>query len=292
MTGQLCDRVQLMKPAVSLLGAGAALLGYCAQARTPGAGACALALSMLFLSGGAAALNNVQDLRLDSRMRRTRARPLPAGRIPASQGLAQSAVMIAAGLAGLAFSGPSPLPLLAGLAALALYNGIYTPLKQKTHLAMVPGVLCGMLPPLIGWLAAGGGLWSPRIWHIMALLGLWQVPHTWLVLLSCREDIPAPGIPTILDVFSAAQVERLMCVWISAFAVLTLLCMHLFSPRPAGGLHLPVLANALAMPALFAVVLYAFRGSGKYRLLFHYLTASMAAIIAAAVIDALLRTRI
>ena len=284
----LSDRVDLIKPSVSLLSAAAALLGYCSQARMISAPACAMAAGMFFLSGGAAALNNVQDLRFDSLVERTRRRPLPDGRIRARQALWQAAGMIAAGLAGIFFSSFSLPPLLAGLAALVLYNGIYTPLKKKTHLAMIPGVLCGMLPPLAGWLAAGGGLLSPRIWYIMALLGIWQVPHTWL-LLFCGDGCPRPKIPTIRDVVSAAQLKRLIFIWATAFAVLTLYG-KMFSMQSVAGLFLPVLVNGLAMPAVFCLMFFEYGGAGKYRCLFHYLTASMAVIIAVPVADAVLRT--
>jgi heme o synthase len=285
---RLSDRVHIIKPAVSLLSAAAALMGYCAQAGMISAAGCAMSLSMFFLSGGAAALNNIQDLSLDSRMSRTRARPLPAGRIRVQQVLVQSATMIIAGLAGLAYSAPSILPLLAGLAALVLYNGLYTPLKKKTYLAIIPGVLCGMLPPLAGWLAAGGDPLSLRIWYIMALLGIWQVPHTWL-LLFCRDDCLRLNIPTIRDAVSAAHLKSLIFIWAAAFAVLTLY-WRMFGMQAESGLFLPVLVNGLAMPAVFALIFVNYGGAGKYRGLFHYLTASMAVIIALPVIDAVLRT--
>jgi heme o synthase len=287
MTGRLWDGVQLMKPSVSCLSAAATLLGYIACSRIFSSEACTMALSMFLLSGGASALNNIQDRRFDRLMARTKDRPLPARRVSVHAALLQAAAMIAAGLAGIGLASASKPALLTGLAAFTLYNGVYTPLKKKTHLAVIPGVLCGMLPPLAGWLAAGGGLLSPRIWYVMVLFCIWQVPHTWLVLLSCRQDVPESHMPTILDVFSPVQVERLIFVWTSVFAVL-MLYGNFFGLQPAGLLAVPVVANALAMPLLFAFVLFAFQGIRRYSFLFHYLTVSMAGILAAAVIAAVL----
>lgn len=71
-----------------------------------------------------------------------------------------------------------------GLCAVIAYNGLYTPLKKKTLLAIIPGCLSGMLPALIGWSVTGQSVWNFDILMLMGILGLWQIPHTFIILLK------------------------------------------------------------------------------------------------------------
>ena len=150
---------------------------------------------LFLLCLGSATLNNYQDREIDSRLRRTRRRALARGEISPQAALIQAAVLILAGTLGLFLaSGSVALPL-TGLIAVGFYNGIYTPLKRTTILAIIPGAVCGMLPVLMGWMAAGGGsgLGSPKLWILMVVFGVWQLPHFWLVVLAHREDYSELG---------------------------------------------------------------------------------------------------
>ncbi len=279
------DRLGITKPAVSLLAMAGALMGYCAQSRALSGRALAAAAGMLLVSGGASVLNNVQDRGLDRLVSRTASRPLPCGRVTVAQALWQAAALLSAGMACLALPAFPALAAATALAAIALYNGVYTPLKKKTHAAIIPGALCGMLPPLTGWVAAGGDPLHPHIWHFMVLFVLWQVPHAWLVQLSCGREMRAGSIPSALDVFSTAQLHRLVLIWITAFALLTG-CWCLAYLRDPGPAVLPILANAALLPMVFAITLYEVPEDGKYPFLFHYLTATMSCMLALPILDA------
>jgi protoheme IX farnesyltransferase len=179
------------------------------------------------LAGGAGTLNSLQEWRRDALMRRTGDRPLPRGELTVRQAIRQSLALIAAGLLLLSLL-PGLLPLFAGLLALLLYNGLYTPLKARTLLAIVPGALCGGLPPVIGWLAGGGLPGSPVALLLMLLLILWQIPHSLLVMLMYRDDFRSVRMPNMLEHLSEQGLRRLLVPWVAALAA----AMALFSLPP------------------------------------------------------------
>ncbi|WP_310601145.1 UbiA family prenyltransferase [Desulfobulbus sp.] len=179
-------------------------------------------VGVLLLACGCAGINSVQEVRLDRLYRRTCTRPLATGQIRPGPALAVSAVLVAGGLAVLAGYGWGGLPLSLGLAALVLYNGLYTPLKQITVFALIPGGVAGSLPPLIGWTSAGGGLAEPRIWLLFSLFFLWQIPHFCLILLCHADDYRAVERPSLIRLFPARRLRRIALVWIAALAVVAL----------------------------------------------------------------------
>ena len=101
------------------------------------------AAAVFLLAAGAGALNNWQDRAEDALMERTRKRPLPSGRVNPNTALLTAAALIAAGVALLAILSAEAAA--AGIAAVVLYNGIYTPLKLRTAWAVIPGIAAGTI---------------------------------------------------------------------------------------------------------------------------------------------------
>jgi protoheme IX farnesyltransferase len=149
----------------------------------------AAGVGVWLLAAGAAVINNIQDRDHDRRFARTRHRCLPERKIPVRSAAAPALALTSAGLAVLFGYPDTPVPGILGLLALGCYNGLYTPLKKKSCVAVWPGVVCGMLPPAIGWsmvpfpAAAGTG---QDLLMVMGVLGLWQVPH----FLALRAGAP------------------------------------------------------------------------------------------------------
>ncbi|MDR2549293.1 MAG: UbiA family prenyltransferase [Desulfobulbus sp.] len=224
---------QALKVARCLPMAATAGFGFIAQRPQLDAALGIVVGGVLFLACGCAGINSVQEARIDRLYRRTWARPLATGQIRPGPALAVSAMLATGGLAVLAGYGWSNgLPLSLGLAALILYNGLYTPLKQVTVFALIPGGVAGSLPPLIGWTAAGGGLAEPRIWLLFSLFFLWQIPHFCLILLCHADDYRAVERPSLIRLFPAPRLRRIALVWIAALAVtaLTLALDDLLQP--------------------------------------------------------------
>jgi protoheme IX farnesyltransferase len=176
------------------------------------------ALGILFLACSSAVLNHIQERTTDAIMERTKQRPIPSGRISAASALWIFTILFLIG-SGLLFFFSGWITLLLGLLNLLWYNAIYTPLKKKTALAIIPGSLVGAIPPMIGWVASGGYIFDPAILMIAFFFFIWQIPHFWLLLLMLNKEYESAGFPTLTKIFSQAQLSRITFVWIAATAV-------------------------------------------------------------------------
>lgn len=172
-----------------------------------------ISLGVLLMAIAASALNQVQEARQDSQMNRTRNRPIPAGRITSRNALVFSILTLAAGVFIIYTEGNLPAAL-AGLFTIFWYNGVYTRAKKRTVFAVVPGALTGALPPMIGWLAAGGGLWDKEIIYLSFLFFTGQIPHFWILVLKYGEEYKHAGFPVLTDKFTREQINRLTFTWI------------------------------------------------------------------------------
>ena len=231
-----------------------------------------VAAGVFLVATGAASLNSLQEHQLDGRLARTRNRPLPTGRLTRGQAGRQAAVLIVSGLFVVAFGAQNLLPAAVTAGAVLLYNGVYTPLKRKTVLAIVPGALCGALPALIGWLAGGGGNDSAAM-LVVSLFILWQVPHFWLVLLSHRDDYTGSDLPNLLNQLPEKSVKRLLITWIGALSFVMLMFAALPYPIWAG-IRYGVMANGLVLPAIFSYGLVV-RKTTNYRCFFIVLNSTL-----------------
>lgn len=218
-----------------------------------------VALGILLQACGAAALNQVQDALVDAKMPRTAGRPIPSGRVSRRAAFLFALGLLAAGTGILWLVQPAAA--LLGVAAAVVYNGIYTPLKRVTPFAALPGALIGALPPVVGWVAAGGYLEDPTIQMVAFFFFIWQIPHFWLLLLHYESDYTAGGMPSMFDRFDRRQVVKLTFLWIAALAVASLL-MPLFAvfDRPVHGYILAaaglvVVVRALALLRIDTVAL-------------------------------------
>jgi len=176
-------------------------------------------LAVLLLALGVSALNQYQEWESDSKMIRTKHRPIPSGRITPNAALTLSLTLIAAGtLLVSAVLGTAGLLLF--LFVPLWYNGVYTVLKRHSAFAVVPGGLLGMIPPAIGWLAAGRSLIDPQFFSLGLLFFVWQVPHFWLLAAKHDADYRAAGFPTAVAIFGDTGFRLVLCVW----WMLTVLC--------------------------------------------------------------------
>jgi len=179
-------------------------------------------IGILLLACGSAVINHIQERRTDALMKRTKQRPIPSGKVSVKSASILAAILLISGSVILYF-GPGKLALGLALLNLIWYNGFYTPLKRVSSFAILPGSLVGAIPPVVGWVAAGGGIFDKEILIISFFFFIWQVPHFWLLLMSLDQQYRQAGFPTITKYFSRNQLSRIIFVWMVATVVTGLL---------------------------------------------------------------------
>jgi heme o synthase len=188
------DFLELAKPRVVLMVLITAFVGfYVASATVPNyLELFQMLLGTALAAGGTLALNQYLERDTDSVMERTRHRPLPDGRLQPREAAWFGSLITMAGLVYLALAVNL---MSAGVTAVITltYLLLYTPLKRKSSLCMLVGAVPGALPPVIGWVAAGGAL-TVDAWVLFAILFLWQVPHTLAIARLYRDDYAKAGI--------------------------------------------------------------------------------------------------
>ncbi|XP_010524457.1 PREDICTED: protoheme IX farnesyltransferase, mitochondrial-like [Tarenaya hassleriana] len=155
------------------------------------AGLCYTCTGTMMVAASANSLNQIFEISNDAKMKRTRQRPLPSGRISVPHAVAWASFAGAAGASLLACKANI---LAAGLASsnLFLYAFVYTPLKQLHPINTWVGAVVGAIPPLLGWAAASGQI-SLNSMILPAALYFWQIPHFMALAYLCRNDYAAGG---------------------------------------------------------------------------------------------------
>ena len=196
-----------------------------------------VSLGVLLMAVSASALNQIQEVTLDSKMERTLNRPIPAGRIKIKNAIIFTICTLFAGTY-IIYSSGNLLAALIGLFTVLWYNLVYTYLKRITAFAVFPGALTGALPPLIGWIAAGGGILDKPVIFIEFLFFTGQIPHFWLLILKYGEEYNKAGIPALTDVFNMDQINRLTFTWVltSVIAAMFLCYFEIIRTGPLIGI--------------------------------------------------------
>jgi len=177
-------------------------------------------LGIFLLASGASSLNHLQEYKYDSRMARTKNRPLPSGRITEPGAIW---ITLAYSIPGsvLLYLGAGIQGLLLGWLAFFWYNVLYTYLKRYSAWAVIPGSLIGSIPPVIGWVSAGGWIFDQQVLPIAAFFFIWQVPHFWLLIMIYGKEYESAGFPSLSGSMSQVQIGRLVFTWVSGTALIT-----------------------------------------------------------------------
>ncbi|MGH3798252.1 MAG: heme o synthase [Pseudonocardiaceae bacterium] len=232
-------------------------------------------------AGGANALNCVADRDLDELMSRTRARPIPQGRVsPGSAALFGLLLNVVAGIWLWEVAGPWAAVL--ALAGTAWYVLVYTLwLKRRSTQNIVIGGAAGCFPALVGWSAATGRLDATAV-ALAAVVFFWTPPHFWSLAVLLRDDYRRAGVPMLPVVAQPAETAGKM-LW---YAVATLVVSVL--PVIWGGLGAPFLVVAVASGGRLVQLTVAYRaqpGSKTAGRLFGYSLVYLAVLFLAAAVD-------
>ena len=282
--GSARDYLTLTKPRIMTL---LLLTGLCGM--VVGAGGLPplwlVATTMLGLAlacGGASALNHVLDADIDRLMgKRTRSRPVAAGRIPESYalefGLALSALSFVL-LAGVV----NVLTALLALFGILFYVLVYTKLlKRSTPQNIVIGGAAGAIPPLVGWAAATGSLTLPAL-VLFAVVFLWTPPHFWALALLIKRDYANAGVPMLPVVRGERETVKEILLYTAGLVAFTL------APALWGQFGLFYLVAAALLGAVFLGLAWNLRRErtpARAALLFHYSLAYLALLFVAMALD-------
>src|SRR5580765_134961 len=235
--------------------------------------------------GGASALNHVLDADIDRLMgKRTRSRPVAAGRVPAPYalefGLALSALSFVL-LAGVVNTLTAVLALVGNLFYVLVYTRY---LKRSTPQNIVIGGAAGAVPPLVGWAAATGNLTLPAL-VLFAVVFLWTPPHFWALALLIKRDYANAGVPMLPVVRGERETVKEILLYTAALVAFTL------APALCGQFGLVYLVAAAALGAGFLGLAWNLRRErtpARAALLFHYSLAYLAALFVAMALDTVL----
>jgi heme o synthase len=187
----LRDYAELTKARITTLIVLTAWCGYYFGAHKSGVSAWSLSLfhallGIALVSSGTAALNEVLECEVDSRMRRTAQRPLPAGRMSRREAAIAGIALTLGGSLYLALAANPLTGFLVFLTAF-VYLAVYTPLKRVSPLCTFVGAFPGAMPVALGWTAVRGRLEVETL-ILFAIMFVWQFPHFLSIAWLYRED--------------------------------------------------------------------------------------------------------
>ena len=165
-------------------------------------------------AAGANAINQGLDADIDTVMRRTRTRPVPAQEV-SPRGAAVIGAVLVAGATALMAAGANLLAAALTFAAAAVYVLVYTILlKRRSWNNIVIGGAAGAFPPLIGAAAVSSEI-TPVGVYMFAFVFFWTPPHFWTLSMLLREDYAAANVPMLAAVASRRDTVRQVLLYIA-----------------------------------------------------------------------------
>ena len=238
-------------------------------------------LGIGFVSGAAAAFNCLIEEKIDARMARTRARPLPMGKVSQQETIFFASILGALGLFILFYFVNFLTMWLTALTFFA-YAVIYTIfLKPATPMNIVIGGASGAMPPVLGWAAVNNSL-SPEAWILFLIIFCWTPPHFWALALYRRVEYAKVGIPML----PVTHGEKFTLLHIVLYTIiLVIVTMMPFSIGMTGLIYL-FFATILNAVFLFYVVMLYRNYSDKLSMkIFRYSILYLGLIFTAFLID-------
>lgn len=195
-------------------------------------------------ASSAAVVNHVLDARIDINMSRTRARPLPQGRITEFQALSFALVLCVVSMLML-WVWVNPLTAMLTFCSLIGYAVVYTVyLKRATPQNIVIGGAAGAAPPVLGWTAVTGAI-HPDALLLFLIIFIWTPPHFWALAIAKKDDYERVGIPMLPVTHGNAYTRQFILLYTVLLVLITVM------PYLTGMSGLIYLLTALALGARF-----------------------------------------
>ena len=176
---------------------------------------------------GAAALNCYIEREVDAKMNRTKNRPLPSQRMRPKTALIFGSLLVLFAIPALCIFVNVLTGVLALIAAV-LYLYAYTPMKQKSEIAVYIGAIPGALPPVMGWTAVTGQIDIMAV-TLFLILFVWQLPHFLAISMYHADDYNAASIKVYPNLKRGFLITKIGIFVFTCFLFLTSLLPTFFS---------------------------------------------------------------
>ena len=206
------DYLTLAKPRIAVMGlvtfALGFMLGSTAEWQAERLAHALFGIGLVAIS--CSVLNQWLERDSDRLMARTANRPLPAGRLAPNEVLVFGVLLGVVGFADLVLA-VNLLTAILAFGTLLLYVAVYTPLKRQTSLCTAVGAIPGAMPPVLGWVAAGGQL-DAGAFALFATLFVWQFPHFLAIAWLYRHQYASAGLRMLPQAEPRSKITGWMCV--------------------------------------------------------------------------------
>ena len=196
------------------------------------------------IAASSAAINQILDLEIDAKMKRTDKRPLVAGKIPVINAITFAAILFIIG-SFLLLTFNNFLSWALTVATWIFYAFLYTRiLKFAGPQNIVIGGLAGAMPPVLGWVALTGSI-SPLPLLLVAIIFVWTPPHFWALAIDRIDDYENANVP-MMPVVKGIEYTKIQ---ILLYSFLLLACSLL--PFAIGSLGIFYFISASSLGLIF-----------------------------------------
>ena len=196
------------------------------------------------IAASSAAINQILDLEIDGKMKRTDRRPLVAGKIPVINAITFAAILFIIG-SFLLLTFNNFLAWALTVATWIFYAFLYTRvLKFAGPQNIVIGGLAGAMPPVLGWVALTGSI-SPLPLLLVAIIFVWTPPHFWALAIDRIDDYENANVP-MMPVVKGIEYTKIQ---ILLYSFLLLACSLL--PFAIGSLGIFYFISASSLGLIF-----------------------------------------
>ena len=196
------------------------------------------------IAASSAAINQILDLEIDGKMKRTDRRPLVSGKIPVINAITFAAILFIIG-SFLLLTFNNFLSWALTVATWIFYAFLYTRiLKFAGPQNIVIGGLAGAMPPVLGWVALTGSI-SPLPLLLVAIIFVWTPPHFWALAIDRIEDYENANVP-MMPVVKGIEYTKIQ---ILLYSFLLLACSLL--PFAIGSLGIFYFISASSLGLIF-----------------------------------------
>ena len=196
------------------------------------------------IAASSAAINQILDLEIDGKMKRTDKRPLVSGKISVINAITFAAILFIIG-SFLLLSFNNFFSWALTVATWVFYAFLYTRiLKFAGPQNIVIGGLAGAMPPVLGWVALTGSI-SPLPLLLVAIIFVWTPPHFWALAIDRIDDYKNANVP-MMPVVKGIEYTKIQ---ILLYSFLLLACSLL--PFAIGSLGIFYFVSASSLGLIF-----------------------------------------